>query len=124
RTRINVRVGEAALRGGDLADRFLQRALLAAATIEDARFVEMNVALDQARHDQTAVELLAWRLAFQMRGQRGDAAFRDADVKRLAFAPGNARVPQDEVERHVRSAIVLLRRGPHMPLPSPDRPPP
>src|SRR5215468_9522975 len=81
----------------------------------------MNVTLDQTRGDQTTIELLAWGIARKPRRQRRDAAVGDADVEALAVATGNARVAQDEIEAHVRSATVLLRRGPDMRLRSPGR---
>jgi hypothetical protein len=101
--REDVVLGERALRLGHLRDRLVQRAVTRIDAVENARFVEVNVRLDEPRHDQLAVEIdpELWRA--EVARDCADAAARDADVdlrgqsiirsdRGIAQDPGPSRV--------------------------------
>src|SRR3974390_820797 len=104
---------EAALRGRYFANGFTQRAFFRSATLADAGLVEMNMRLNKAREDQTAVELLLIvRLPREFRLQRSDSAAGNSDIARLAAAC-DARIAQNEVECHERTLTASpIRRRP------------
>jgi hypothetical protein len=50
------------------------------AAVENAGFVEVNVGLDEARHDQPAGDIDLLALGGQDGGNGRDPAFRDSDI--------------------------------------------
>ena len=82
-----------------LGDCLLEGALFQLAAIQNARLVEMDVGLDEATDDETAIELLLPNISSDPRLDYYDAASRDADVAECVTpsrrcAPGAA---QDQV---------------------------
>ena len=75
------------------------RARLRRTARDDARLVEVDVRLDQARTAETATRIMLRRVDHQPRLDGHDAAARDADVERLARAIGQPRIADDEVHR-------------------------
>src|SRR5438309_2145667 len=80
---------------------------------EDARdlLVGMDVAVDEAGDDETAVEPLLGPVGGERRRDRGKAAGGDADIDRLRLLAGDARPAQDEVEGHC-AASASIRSNP------------
>src|SRR5262249_55440544 len=88
RTGVNVRFGERTLGRRNRCDRLIERALLAVASVENAGFVEVDVAVDEARDHQAAIEALFGRVGDDAVGDLDDAAARDGDVDgRLLVGP-------------------------------------
>ncbi len=96
---VDVVLRERALGGGHFGDRFVERALLRSAAVEDAGLVEMDMRLDEASQHQASVEMLLRRLAAKVLRERHDAAASDPDIECLAAAC-KARIAQDEIEPH------------------------
>ncbi|HEY6702982.1 MAG TPA: hypothetical protein VI010_02705 [Xanthobacteraceae bacterium] len=107
---INVGFAEGALGRGNRCDRFLERAVLAVASLENAGFVEVDVALDEPCGHQPAIELLGWRVGDNMFGDLDDAPARDGDVDERVLIVGPPRLPQYKIERHVGPS-ELCRKG-------------
>src|SRR5262249_19582460 len=100
--------------------------LLGRATLDDARFVEMDVRFDQpgARDPAGGVVFLSFGCEFG--GDRGDASVFDADIDGPVFRPGaQARVADDEV--HAMLSLIFIwsrdraRCDSARPPPYPDR---
>jgi hypothetical protein len=98
------------LGGGNRYDRFLERAVLAVASVENAGFVEVDVALDEAGDHQPAIELLGRRVGDNMLGDLDDAAARDGDIDNGFLVLRSPRLPQYKIERHV-GPFELCRMG-------------
>ena len=60
----------------------------------------MDVRLDEAGRDQAAVEPFLRRIGADVWSHVGDPAIPDGDVDHRVLASGDARVAQDEIERH------------------------
>src|SRR5262249_8764116 len=72
--------------------------LLRRAAVDDARLVEMDMALDQARAGKAPARVVALRVGVQPALDGDDAALVDADVERaVGDAVGQQRVADDEV---------------------------
>ena len=100
RTRANIVNGEVLLRGRDLANGFIQRALLRRAAIEDAGLVEMDVRLDETRSHEPAIDIDGLRLARQAGLNRGDLPTGDPDVDLPLFASAErCRVLEDQIHQ-------------------------
>ena len=84
---------------GHLADRLLQVAALGLAASQDARLVEVDVGLDEARRHQATAEVEGLTVGGELRLNDGDAALVDADVGCDALVPDHAGIAQDEVHR-------------------------
>src|ERR1044072_3674574 len=113
--RVNIALGEAALGGGDLRDRLLQRAVFRLAAVENAGLVEMDVGFDEARDDEAAAGVFARRVGGHLLYDLSDPAARDADIER-AVAAHDARIAEDEIEH----AIARPRYGRDRLLPARD----
>src|SRR5215831_3558152 len=99
RAGVNVRLGEGTLGRCYRRDRLLERALLAAASVENVGFVEVDVAFDEARDHQAAIEALFRRVSGDAVGDLDNAAARDGDVDgRLLVGP--PALTQEEIEGH------------------------
>jgi hypothetical protein len=83
-----------------LRDESPKRAALAAAAIEDARFVEVDMAFDETRDHQAAIELLGRRVGGDALANVDDAAIGNGDVDKRLFGFGPPRLPQYEIDRH------------------------
>ena len=103
----DVLFGEGTLGGAHLGDRFRERALLRAAAIENAGFVEMDVGVDEARRHEAAADVFRGRVGRDGRSDLGNAPAGHADVERRAVAAGDAGIAEDEIEPH---GLLLLRR--------------
>ena len=97
---VDVRFGECALGGCDRSDRFLERAALAATAVVDARFIEMDVTLDEARDHQAAIEFFGRCIGDNVLGNVDDAAAGDGDVDERLLGFGPPRLPQYEIDGH------------------------
>jgi hypothetical protein len=107
---INVGFAEGALGGGNRCDRFLERAVLAVASLENAGFVEVDVALDESGDHQPAIELLGRRVGDNMLGDLDDAPARDGDIDNGFLVLRSPRLLQYKIERHV-GPFELCRMG-------------
>ena len=72
-------------------------AFLRHATVDDARLVEMDVRLDQARTGERAARIMDRRVGGDRRLDRHDAPIRDADVARLVRPVEQPRIADDQV---------------------------
>jgi hypothetical protein len=102
-TRIDVVLGEVPLQAGNLGDRLAERALGRAA-IENAGLVEMQVAVDEARQDQSPRRRFLPSGAAEIRADRRDDAVDDTDVAGAVPAFGKRRVAQHQIE-HGRAPV-------------------
>ena len=84
RARMDVGLGEGALGRGNRLDRFLERASLAIAALENAGLVEVDVGLDEAGDHQPAVELFLRRVGGDMGRDVDDAAVARRRYRRSA----------------------------------------
>ena len=73
------------------------RARLRRAAVDDARLVEMDVRLDQARAGETALRIVDRRIGRDGALDRHDAPVRDADVERLLRPVGEPRIADDQI---------------------------
>jgi hypothetical protein len=117
--RINVVLGEIALRGGNFRDCLFEGPLFQLAAIQNARLVEMDVGFDEATDDETAIELLLPNISSDPRLDYYDAASRDADVAECVTLPGDARLAQHKIKWR-RHLIGRPRPGPDTRLRAPD----
>jgi hypothetical protein len=107
---INVGFAEGALGGGNRCDRFLKRAVFAVASLENAGFIEVDVALDEPGDHQPAIELLGRGVGDNVLGDLDDAAARDGDVDDGFLVLRSPRLPQYKIECHL-GPFELCRSG-------------
>ena len=101
RARVHVLDRHGLLDRRDAEHRAELGALLRRAAVDDARLVEMDVALDQAGTGQQALGVVDRRVGGDIAPDGGDAAVCNADVERLAGAVIKPRVADDEVHGDV-----------------------
>src|SRR5262249_58105722 len=112
------RFGERTLGRRNRCDRLLERALLAVASVENAGFVEVDVAVDEARDQQPAIEALFGRVGDDALGDLDDAAARDGDVDgRLLVGPPTLTQEEIESPGAPRRACLVPLRDPLRALP-------
>jgi len=100
RPRIDIFDGEIALDGRGFPDGFRDGALLDAAAVEDSGLVEMDMRLDQARHDKTARGIQLRCVGFQPGRDGGDGAAIDADIDDAKLTVlQDAGVPNNQVHQ-------------------------
>ena len=87
-----------ALGGACLRNGLLQRTGNAAAAVEDARLVEMDMGIDQPRRDEAAVRLHV-RGIDGARRYRNDPSSCRGDVDQFALAAGDATDPCEGAAR-------------------------
>ena len=113
----------ALLQRRDALDRAELAALLRRAAVDDARLVEMDVRLDQARADEVPPGVIDLRLGGQAALDRGDAALRDADIHgSVRGTIGEPRVADDEVHSFMRGRIFCGKPEVHFSGKCSDRP--
>jgi hypothetical protein len=79
-------------------------AVLARATVDDARLVEMDVCLDQTAAAEAAAGVICGRVADKFWLDRRDTAVLKTDVGRGVETPGDARIA-DHVIDHLRTLM-------------------
>ena len=105
---IDVLLGEGALGRRHRGNRLGERPFARMTTVENARLVEMDVRLDEARNDELAGEVLGASIRIDARSNLDDATSHHADVHGLAIS--NARTMQDEIRSHEGSGVCAYRR--------------
>ena len=102
---VNVLDSEALLEGGDAPDLIGLASDLRRAAIDDPRFVEMDMGLDQAGACQPPACVIGLRLCREVRADCDDPAVFDADID--GFAGGliaEKHVADDEI--HVAGSLI------------------
>ena len=85
---VDVFLGEGAFGGRNLGDGFLQRAMLRAATVENARLVEVNVGLHKTGKHQPATKVFNGAVGRDRRLNCGDAAVANRNIHLAAGLAG------------------------------------
>ena len=115
-TGMNILGREHGLRPRGFGDRLFDVALFRLHTIKDARFVEMDVGLDEARRNQPTAEIDDLTLSGEAGRDRGDPSTGDADVGQLVLGAEAPRVLENDVHYFLaRSTIPNHNAAPRSP---------
>ena len=109
---MNVLRGERRLGLGRLRDRLFEVAALGPAAVEDARFVEMDVGLDETGRHQATAQIDGLAFSGEARFDGGDVPAGDADIGQFVLGADAPRVPENEVHGGLSSrgcASVTVR---------------
>src|SRR5262245_65487908 len=98
--------GHVRLQRRDALHRAERASLLRGAAVDDARLVEMDMGLDEARADEMAGGIEACGIGREARRDHGDAAALDADVKGPVLRTVE-RAGIADAEVHGHSALML-----------------
>ena len=112
RTLTNLLGLEVPFRLGDLGHRFFQGTFLGLAAVQQARFVEMDVRLDEARRDEPARDVQLRSVGRQTAFDGDKLAVLDGYIDRRAvLVAGDPCVAQYEIHNIPRSIALLSGAG-------------